>query len=83
MVRRYIFCDDPLIVGEVTSYADSIDEIYKLVKKVRLVKERFDREPKLILLIITNIKREVYEDIVREAEANRIEVIADKRDKRV
>ncbi len=74
-----IFCDDPLIVGEVTSYADSIDEVYKLVKKVRLVRDMFNKDPKLILLIITNIKREVYDDIVREAEANRIEVIIGKR----
>jgi len=74
-----IFCDDPLMVGEVTSYADSIDEVYKLVNKVRLVRDRFDKEPKLILLIITNIKREVYDDMVREAESNGIEVIIGKR----
>ena len=74
-----VFCDDPLIVGEVTNYADSIDEISKLVKKVKLVKDRFNKDPEYILLIITNIKREVYEDMVREAEANRIEVIIGKR----
>ncbi len=73
-----VFCDDPLIVGEVTSYADSIDEVYKLIKKSELIRERFKKEPRLIL-IITNIKKEVYEDIVREAEANGIEVIAGKR----
>ncbi len=74
-----IFCDDPLIVGEVTSYADRIDEVHKLVKKVRLVRDRFNREPKCILLIITNIKREVYDDMLREAESNGIEVIIGKR----
>ena len=74
-----VFCDDPLIVGEVTSYADSIDEVYKLVKKVKLVRDRFNREPKRILLIITNIKRDVYEDMVREAEGNGIEIIIGKR----
>jgi len=64
-----IFYDDPLMVGEVTSYADSIDEVYKLIRKVRLVKDRFNKEPKSkhILLIITNIKGEVYDDMVREA----------------
>ena len=74
-----VFCDDPLIVGEVTSYADSIDEIYKLIKKVKLVRDRFNREPKRILLIITNINRDVYEDMVREAEGNGIEIIIGKR----
>jgi len=74
-----IFCDDPLIVGEVTSYADSIDEVSKLVKKVKLVKDRFNKEPKRILLIITNIKRDIYDDMVREAESNGIEVIIGKR----
>ena len=74
-----VFCDDPLIVGEVTSYADSIDEVYKLVKKVKLVRDRFNKEHKRILLIITNIKRDVYEDMVREAEGNGIEIIIGKR----
>ncbi len=72
-----IFCDDPLIVGEVTSYADSIDEVYKLIKS-GLIRARFKKEPRL-MLVITNIKKEAYEDIVREAEANGIEVIAGKR----
>ena len=64
-----IFYDDPLMVGEVTNYADSIDGVYKLIRKVRLVKDRFNKEPKSkhILLIITNIKGEVYDDMVREA----------------
>jgi hypothetical protein len=70
-----IFCDDPLIVGEVTSYADSIDEVSKLVKKVKLVRDRFNKEPKHVLLIITNIKRDVYDDMLREAESNGIELI--------
>jgi predicted nucleic acid-binding Zn-ribbon protein len=74
-----IFCDDPLIVGEVTSYADSIDEVSKLIKKVKLVRDRFNKEPKHILLIITNIKRDVYDDMLREAESNGIEVIIGKR----
>jgi hypothetical protein len=74
-----IFCDDPLIVGEVTSYADSIDEVSKLVKKVKLVRDRFNKEPKHVLLIITNIKRDVYDDMLREAESNGIEVIIGKR----
>jgi hypothetical protein len=74
-----IFCDDPLIVGEVTSYADSIDEVSTLVKKVKLVKDRFNKEPKRILLIITNIKRDIYDDMVREAESNGIEGIIGKR----
>jgi len=74
-----IFCDDPLIVGKVTSYADSIDEVSKLVKKVKLVRDRFNKEPKHILLIITNIKRDVYDDMLREAESNGIEVIIGKR----
>jgi len=73
-----VFCDDPLIVGEVTSYADSIDEVYKLVRKGELIRERFKKEPRLIL-IITNVKREVYEDMVREAEVNGIKIIAGKR----
>jgi predicted nucleic acid-binding Zn-ribbon protein len=74
-----IFCDDPLIVGEVTSYAESIDEVSKLVKKVKLVRDRFNKEPKHVLLIITNIKRDVYDDMLREAESNGIEVIIGKR----
>jgi predicted nucleic acid-binding Zn-ribbon protein len=74
-----IFCDDPLIVGEVTSYADSIDEVSKLIKKVKLVRDRFNKEPKHVLLIITNIKRDVYDDMLREAESNGIEVIIGKR----
>jgi len=74
-----IFCDDPLIVGEVTSYAESIDEVSKLIKKVKLVRDRFNKEPKHILLIITNIERDVYDDMLREAESNGIEVIIGKR----
>jgi hypothetical protein len=51
-----IFLEDPLIVGEVTAYADSIDEIVKLLRKAELVRAKYSREPRKIMVAL-NVKR--------------------------
>jgi len=33
-----IFLEDPLIVGEVTSYSESLRELEKLIRKIEIVK---------------------------------------------
>jgi len=41
-----LFLGDPLIVGEVTSYAESPDEMTKLLRKTELAKAKYSKEPK-------------------------------------
>jgi hypothetical protein len=65
-----IFLENPLIVGEVTASAESVSEIMKLLKKAELVKARYSREPKKILIVLTARK-----DVIKE-----IEKIAKERD---
>lgn len=48
-----IFLEDPLIVGEATAYAESVEEIEKLLKKAEIVKAKYGREPRRFLVILT------------------------------
>jgi exonuclease VII small subunit len=69
-----IFLEDPLIVGEVTAYADSADEIIKLLRKAELVKSKYSREPGKIMVAL-NVKRGVVEEIEKIAEERGVELI--------
>jgi predicted nuclease with TOPRIM domain len=69
-----IFLEDPLIVGEVTAYADSVDEIMKLLRKAELVKSKYSREPKKIMIAL-NVKRGVVKEIERIAEERGVELM--------
>jgi len=72
-----LFLEDPLIVGEATSYADSADEIMKLLKKAEAAKAKYSREPRKILVILT-AKSGVAGEITKIAKEKGVELIIGK-----
>ncbi len=48
-----MFYEDPLIVGEATAYADSEDEVNKLLRKAEAARKKYGREPKMFLIILS------------------------------
>jgi outer membrane murein-binding lipoprotein Lpp len=73
-----IFCEDPPIVGEVTAYAGSKEEVEKLLRKVKLFKEKYGVEPKKFLIILS-VSKKVYREIKKISMENGIELIVGKR----
>ena len=69
-----IFLEDPLIVGEVTAYADSVEEIVKLLRKAELVKSKYSREPRKMMVAL-NVKRGVLKEIERIARERGVELM--------
>jgi hypothetical protein len=69
-----IFSENPLIVGEVTGHADSLTELDKLMRKAKLVRERFGAEPRKYLIALT-VAREVYPQIKRKAKEMGVELV--------
>ena len=69
-----LFNDDPLIVGEVTSYTDSVDEVDKLIRKARIAEKKYGRKASLYLIILTAPK-DVAKEIKRRAAEENIELI--------
>jgi phage-related protein len=61
-------------VGEVTAYADSIGEIMKLLRKAELVKSKYSREPRKIMIAL-NVKRDVVKEIERIAGERGVELM--------
>jgi len=72
-----IFCDNPAIVGEVTAYAQSAEEVDKLLKKVELVRGMLTSEPRKYLIVLTAPK-EVARSLERLSEENQIELVIGK-----
>ncbi len=72
-----LFCEDPLIVGEVTAHAESAEEVNKLMRKSLVVEEEYKRISKKILVILT-APREVADEIRRICAESGIEVVIGK-----
>ncbi|MBO3842525.1 MAG: hypothetical protein FGF48_08965 [Candidatus Brockarchaeota archaeon] len=72
-----LFLEEPLIIGETTSYAESTDDIQKLLRKAEVAKAKYSREPKKILVILA-AKREAAKEIRKVAEEKNVEIIIGK-----
>ena len=69
-----LFLEDPLIVGEVTASAESVEEMAKLLRKAELVRAKYSREPKKILVALTASK-DVAREMRRIAEEKGVELV--------
>ncbi|MBO3831882.1 MAG: hypothetical protein FGF51_00640, partial [Candidatus Brockarchaeota archaeon] len=78
-VEINIFNEDPLVVGEVTTYVESeekaIDEIGKVVKRINLVQKVFGRKVEYAFLAVGNVSKDALEKLEKEAERNGIKLI--------
>jgi len=72
-----IFSEEPLIVGEVTAHAETVDEIKKLLKKAEHIKAKYKREPRKLLVALT-APNDVAKELKRIADENSIELIIGK-----
>ncbi len=72
-----LFFEDPLIVGEVTSYAESSLEVDKLIRKVEVVKNRYGKEPLKYLLVLT-AKKDVAREMKKKALEKNVELVIGK-----
>jgi len=72
-----LFLENPLIVGEVTGYAESVDDMLKLLRKAELAKAKYSREPRKILVILT-AKRDAAREVRRIAEEKGVELVIGK-----
>ena len=72
-----IFCDSPVIVGEVTASASSAEEADKLLRKAELVQNKLGKVPIKYLIILTTTK-ETYAKLQQVCRENAIELIVGK-----
>jgi hypothetical protein len=78
-VELDLFCEDPLLVGEVTTGVASLEdarrEIDKLLERVNFVKEMYGRDVDIKILAIANVGAEAVEFLREIAEKHGIMVI--------
>ncbi len=74
-----LFCEDPLVVGEVTITVKNIeegeDEVDKLLKRVKIVEEEYGRKPMLIVLSIARTTPEIAEALKKLTERHGVKLI--------
>ncbi len=79
VVEINVFCERPLVVGEVTTHVATKDgaraEIEKLLSRVRLVEERYGRRVMLAVLVVSTATPEAHEELRRLATEHGIRLV--------
>jgi len=73
-----IFCDAPLIVGEVTAHAESEEELYKLLRKAEAAEEALGRPSFKRILVVLTAPRRVAEKLRELSLEHDVELIIGK-----
>ncbi|MEM2135967.1 MAG: hypothetical protein Q6366_009145 [Candidatus Freyarchaeota archaeon] len=73
-----LFSEEPLIVGEVTAYADSIEEISKLLRKAEAAKKKYKKEPRYLFLRFLTAPSSVAKEMRRMAKVKNIDLVIGK-----
>lgn len=78
-VEINIFNEDPLVIGEVTTFVESeekaVSEISKIVKRINLAQRKFGRKVEYALLAVGNVSKNVLVKLEEEAKRNGIDLI--------
>jgi hypothetical protein len=79
IVEIDIFNEDPLIVGEVTTYLDTVEqakeEINKILYDKEVVERKFKRKVEMKILAVANVPSNVLEELKKLTEDNEITFI--------
>jgi len=70
-----IFNEDPLIVGKVTSIIEDVEEVDKVIERVRVVEKIYGRKPSYVFLMAPTIWRRVFRGVTKKVGENEIELI--------
>ncbi len=73
-----IFYDNPLIVGEVTAHADSMEEYEKFLRKLKAVEKKYCRKPAVSFLVVLSGPRRVIQEMRRRAAEDGVELYVGK-----
>ncbi|BCU66767.1 hypothetical protein HS7_02040 [Sulfolobales archaeon HS-7] len=72
-----VFSEDPPIIGEVTSFTQSTDEINKILRKAEVFRRKYGKEPAKYLIIMTTRKK-TYRELEEMAKKWNINLIVGK-----
>jgi len=71
-----LFCEEPLVVGEVTVSVDDAEaEVEKVLKRARAVEEKYGRKPTLTLLCAATCRADAAERLKELCEKHGIKLI--------
>ena len=70
-----LFCDEPLLVGEVTAHAETQEEVDKLLRKVQIVEKTYGRPVQIKILIVLTAERKVARRLRRLCKEKGIDLV--------
>ena len=70
-----IFNEEPLILAEVTSIIEDVNEVNKVIERVKAIEKIYGRKPNYVFLVTPTIWSKVFREVVKRAKEHEIELI--------